>query len=442
MTKKTFIILSSLALVLCFSIGSSSLVEASEVEGTINTGVESGVGSMDGVVKQAPTASPVAGTYTSTQSVTLTAAGSTKICYTIDGSTTPSCATSTTCTAGTALDNGGTVSVASTTTIKSIACYADASSGSVSTDTYTISTTSSGSTPPSSGTTTPAATTPTSTTGEVTATVSEGGVVSKLSDDGGEAQVTLPANAVASATTITVTPTTKVGSSSFALISGDKSVVGDYVYNFTAVSGTTAVTTFNKAVTVTLTYTDAQIAGLAEGTLKIYYWDDSLSEWVALADSAVNAGANTVTATTTHFTYFAIMGTQESVTELVDGDVARIGTAAEVYIIKIVGSNKYKRHIVSPEVFNSYGHLSWSAIKSVSSLDDYSLSAWVRDCTGPNETPAATDKVYEVNADSTMHWLNMTAAQFYARGGSDEAIYNVNAGELGLYTLGVDVLYQ
>ena len=128
--------------------------------------------------------------------------------------------------------------------------------------------------------------------------------------------------------------------------------------------------------------------------------------------------------------------------ELVDGDVARIGTAAEVYIIKIVGANKYKRHIVSPEVFNSYGHLNWSAIKSVSDLNAYSLSAWVRSNTGPNETPAATDKVYEVNADSTMHWLNMTAAQFYARGGSDEAIYNVNDGELGLYTLGVDVLYQ
>ena len=128
--------------------------------------------------------------------------------------------------------------------------------------------------------------------------------------------------------------------------------------------------------------------------------------------------------------------------ELVDGDVARIGTAEEVYVIKLVGDLKFKRHIVSPMVFNSYGHLNWSMIQSVSSLDDYSLSAWVRDCTGPNETPAATDKVYEINADSTMHWLNMTAVQFYARGGSDEAIYNVNSGELGLYTLGVDVLYE
>ena len=34
------------------------------------------------------------------------------------------------------------------------------------------------------------------------------------------------------------------------------------------------------------------------------------------------------------------------------------------------------------------------------------------------------------------------AAQFYARGGSDEAIYNVNQTELDLYTTGVDVLYQ
>ena len=109
---------------------------ASTAEGNLSTVVQTG---LEGVMKAAPTVSPAAGSYTSTQSVSLTASGASKICYTTNGSTTPSCATSTTCTAGTALANGGTVSVASTTTIKSAACYTDASTGPVVTSAYTIS---------------------------------------------------------------------------------------------------------------------------------------------------------------------------------------------------------------------------------------------------------------------------------------------------------------
>ena len=284
-------------------------------------------------------------------------------------------------------------------------------------------------------------TTPSTTTGTVVATASSGGSTTLTTSNNTTIKVEIPAN------TLTQSATLKVQSSSTATVSASspapsgKSMVS--AFNITATSGTTSITSFSKAVTLTFTYTNAQIYGLTESALTVYRWNGT--EWVALT-STVNSATNTITATTTGFSYFAIMGEVPitAITEptLSDGDVVRIGTAAEVYIIKIVGSNKYKRHIVSPEVFNSYGHLSWSAIKSVSSLDAYSLSAWARDCTGPNETPAATDKVYEINGDSTMHHLNMTAAQFYARGGSDEAIYNINAGELGLYTLGVDVMYQ
>ena len=336
MTKKTFII--SFSIIAIF--GLCGLVQASEVEGTISTGVESGVGSMDGVVKAAPTASPVAGTYTSTQSVSLTAAGSTAICYTTD-STTPACATSTTCTTGTKYSSA--VSVSSTTTIKSIACYADASSGPVSTDTYTISTGSGSSTPPPSGTTPPTttATTPTSTTGEVTATVSEGGIVSRSADDGGQAEANLPADALSADATVTIIPTEKILVADSHPAPSGKTIAGDYVYNFTAVSGTTSITSFNKATTITFTYTDAQVAGLNEGSLKIYYWDDASSQWIVLADSSVDAAANTITATTTHFTYFAIMETEEPAAEIVDGDIIQCQNPDNpfaVYIVKIVSN--------------------------------------------------------------------------------------------------------
>lgn len=299
--------------------------------------------------------------------------------------------------------------------------------------------------------TTPAV--PTSTTGEVTATASGGGLVSKSNADGTSAKVELPANAVSSATTVTVAPVAKATAITSRPAPAGSSMVGDYVYNFTAVTGTTSVASFSKALTITLTYTDAQVAGLSEGTLKIHYWDETSSKWVALGDSVIDSANNKITATTNHFTYFAILATQEetSVPEtptapaqnIIDGDIIQCKSCSNpfaVYIVKIVGNTKYVRHIVSIEIFNYYRHLKWENLKQVSSLNGYSLSGWVRYNTGANNTAGPTDKVYEINGDQTKHWINMTAQQFLSHGGSDAAIYSVNEGELNLYTKGPDVM--
>ncbi len=122
-----------------FELVLSGWTSASETDPTTLTpGVVSG---MEGVVEAAPTVSPAAGDYHATQTVSLTASGATKICYTTDGSTEPSCASATTCTAGTALASGGTVSVSSATTIKSAGCYPKVSdfTGPVATSAYTFS---------------------------------------------------------------------------------------------------------------------------------------------------------------------------------------------------------------------------------------------------------------------------------------------------------------
>ena len=136
MTKKT-LGFSVILLALCFGVYALT-ANASTVTGDLSTGLNTNAGSMDGVVIAMPTLSPAAGTYTSAQTITLTAAGSTKICYTTDGSTEPSCATATACTAGTTLSNGGSISVSSTTTVKSAACYNNNSTGPVATSAYTI----------------------------------------------------------------------------------------------------------------------------------------------------------------------------------------------------------------------------------------------------------------------------------------------------------------
>lgn len=50
---------------------------------------------------------------------------------------------------------------------------------------------------------------------------------------------------------------------------------------------------------------------------------------------------------------------------LVDGDVVKLPDNPDVYIIKIVGDELYKRLILNPDIFNSYGHLNWGKIKIV-----------------------------------------------------------------------------
>ncbi len=105
MKKNKIITLTILGLFLFSSIGFADVLESDNL-------LETGQGGAYTAVE--PTANPVAGNYTSTQSVALTASGSSEIRYTTNG-TVPSCS------------NGNlysaTISVSSTTTIKAISCY-------------------------------------------------------------------------------------------------------------------------------------------------------------------------------------------------------------------------------------------------------------------------------------------------------------------------------
>lgn len=260
-------------------------------------------------------------------------------------------------------------------------------------------------------------------------TPASGGVIDDM------AKVTLPANALSENATVSIALVSKATAVASCPVPTGKSIVGNQIYNFTAVSGITAVSSFSKAVTITLTYTNAQIAGLNEGSLKIYYWDDLESQWVKLADSSVISSLNTVTATTTHFTYFTIMGETEegegAETSISDGDIIRASGDYKVYIIK----GNYKRHILDGRIFDFYGHLNWDTVKEVSSAqrDSYQNASLVR--------LAGGIKVYEVNGDKTKHWLDMTAENFYATGRTEGMIYSINQNELDLYTSGVNVMY-
>ncbi len=120
-TYKIFSLLSALSL-MTFALP----VQASEVTGNLSTGLITGV---QGTVVVAPSATPSAGTYTSIQNVILSAADSSSIHYTSDNST-PTCATGSI--------YSGAIIVATSKTIKAIACYPSNTSSTVSSFAYAL----------------------------------------------------------------------------------------------------------------------------------------------------------------------------------------------------------------------------------------------------------------------------------------------------------------
>jgi len=209
-------------------------------------------------------------------------------------------------------------------------------------------------------------------------------------------------------------------------------MVGNSIYSFSAMSGTTNVTTFNQNITLTFTYTDAQIAGLNESSLTIYYWNTATSAWTALA-TTINAAMNTLTATTNHFTDFAILGSQGQ--DIAEGALIRAIGDIDVYIVKYVGSKQFKRLILSPSVFNSYQHLKWSDVLDIdkSVVDSFTTSELVR---AVNDTKVY--KLYPAGDTGEKRWVE-TAAGFNRMSFDWDAIYEINSVDRNSYVTGVAI---
>lgn len=128
----------------------------------------------------------------------------------------------------------------------------------------------------------------------------------------------------------------------------------------------------------------------------------------------------------------------QTTTVIVDGDLIKTVDNPDVYIVKIVGTKEFKRLILTPDIFNTYGHLNWGNIKTVSAANmaRYSISGLVRAVGDP--------KVYQLTsapgADTgKKNWLNMTAAEFQAEGYDWDSIYTINTSERDLYEVGYEI---
>jgi len=154
--------------------------------------------------------------------------------------------------------------------------------------------------------------TPTSATSTVI-TVSSA-ATSTVTDNGRTLQVETPANFTATSSTVVVqikglASDTVLGS--IGKPSNSLSSAAGIVFNVTAlINNVTELDSFDVPVTVSYTYTDADISGLDESTLSMYHYADSA--WSELDECSVNTSTNTITCEAPHFSIFAIFGAAPS----------------------------------------------------------------------------------------------------------------------------------
>ena len=66
------------------------------------------------------------------------------------------------------------------------------------------------------------------------------------------------------------------------------------------------VTQFNQPITLVIHYLDANLTGIDETKLELYYWHAGQQAWV-LVPATIDAANNVVTATLNHLTTFAML---------------------------------------------------------------------------------------------------------------------------------------
>lgn len=143
-----------------------------------------------------------------------------------------------------------------------------------------------------------------------TSVTSSSGGSASLTQSNATITVTAPSNFTATSSSVVI----QVQAISQSDVSGSIGTpstsitkVGTIVFDVKAIiNSTTILDSFDSPVTITYTYTDADIAGLTESTLKLYHYHNDA--WTELNSCSVNEGTNTITCTTPNFSIFSLYG--------------------------------------------------------------------------------------------------------------------------------------
>jgi len=127
-------------------------------------------------------------------------------------------------------------------------------------------------------------------------------------------------------------------------------------------------------------------------------------------------------------------------TQIVDGALISEHNHHDIYIVKNINGKYFKRLILNPTIFTSYGHLRWEDVISVSqaTLNQYTTSDLVQEVK-PDGTivNGRIYKLYPQGDTGVKRWLNITQAEFDTHFDRD-SIYKINHTEAdeGFYITG------
>lgn len=112
---------------------------------------------------------------------------------------------------------------------------------------------------------------------------------------------------------------------------------------------------------------------------------------------------------------------------LQDGDLIQVSGEIDVYIVKIINGKYFKRLILNPEIFNSYGHLRWDNIQQVTqnTANSFQTSNFVREVY-PNGTPV-NNNTYALFPHQDTGIKRLVVGGTY----DPDSVYNINHLEAG-----------
>lgn len=133
--------------------------------------------------------------------------------------------------------------------------------------------------------------------------------------------------------------------------------VGVNVFDVKAIiNNDTILDSFNAPVTITYQYTDEEIEGLDEHTLKLYHYTHGA--WVMLDDCLLDQAINTISCTTQSFSIFALFGSAPQV-------VKAAGVSGTMFGCKDPAATNYDRFVAHKPELCHYSTTSLSTVRDL-----------------------------------------------------------------------------
>lgn len=112
-------------------------------------------------------------------------------------------------------------------------------------------------------------------------------------------------------------------------------------------------------------------------------------------------------------------------TTIPEGAVVKTANNPDVYIIKYKNGKQYKRLVLNPQVFESYGHLSWDDILTISQseMDFFTVSDLVR--------VDGQTNIYQLVPNGDIGTKNLLESTSY----DPDSVYTINSVDFGNYII-------